>query len=101
METDNFEKESKLMTELSNYCRHRFVQFWNHSSKNEPLFSWVVFFLRGPAILGRFWAVPWSGLKMATFSKVFVMDTPTAGAGPFWEIPPGRAWKLPLEVQNY
>ena len=59
-----------------------------------------VFLLRGPAI----WEIlgsPWSGPKMATFSKVFVMDTPTAGAGLFWEIPPGRAWKLPVEVQNY
>ena len=73
------------MTELSNYRRLRFVQFGT-TSKNEPLFSRVCFFLRSPAILGRFWAVPWSGPKVAIVSKVFLMDTPTAGASPFWEI---------------
>ena len=37
--------------------------------------------MRSPAILGRFWAAPWSGPKMAFVSKVFVMDTPAAGGG--------------------
>ena len=83
MENDNFER-FETHDRIEQLSQAPFCSIWNHASKNERMFS-RVFFCAARKFWGDSEQPPWSGPKMAIVSKVFVMDTPTAGAGFFWE----------------